>query len=165
MVFEALPGLILEYFFSIWVCKRELYHRPLWLSTGWHTIIHKMKFSKKIKAKQPHSGSLGHKELMVEAALDDARICEGPHSWSPLEYKHWQCQHSPLIYKQRIVNCLIENQETGQRTSDTHAIKPQTHNPILEEEEEPGPCSRGLNEVPFCARPDRSVHNTLGVDI
>jgi hypothetical protein len=34
MVFEALPGFILEYSFSIWVCKRELYHCPLWLSTG-----------------------------------------------------------------------------------------------------------------------------------
>jgi hypothetical protein len=63
MVFEALPGFILEYSFSIWACKRELYHCPLWLSTGWYTIIHKMKFSKKIRAKRPHSGSLGHKGL------------------------------------------------------------------------------------------------------
>jgi hypothetical protein len=48
-----------------------------------------------------------------------------------IEYKHWQWQHSPLIYKQHIVNYLFENQETGQKTSDTHAIKPQTHNPVL----------------------------------
>jgi hypothetical protein len=63
MVFEALPRFILEYSFSIWVYKRELYNCPLWLSTGWHIVIHKMKFSKKIRAKRPHFGSLGHKGL------------------------------------------------------------------------------------------------------
>jgi hypothetical protein len=77
MVFEALPRFILEYSFSIWVCKRELYHRPLWLSTGWHTIIHKMKFSKKIRAKRPHSGSLGHKGLKSSTFLPFTVFC-GP---------------------------------------------------------------------------------------